>query len=618
MPGQGRDDHQIYNGTTTETFRLMRERDSQGRATGPAMYNIENFIPQYRNPLTYTQMSWIDGHGQHDFRNPEAYFEGKSIDTTIDGKVFLGPLLQEQQDDGSSSIEAPVGFCWFPAIGKLFCFTASHIYRLDNDGWDVTSSDLSGVTDLKVFGVTLFAARGASTAYEYSTDGDAFTTSTLTDKYAIKFLVAPNAAGTADILWKYKTPNELANNTSGINGGVQWATPAFVSDTANDITNLFLVNDNFMIGKTDGLFHYDPDGGIHPLRPDLRTNRSTDNFKYVTEWQAAVYHSEIDGMGEIWSRNAYEPMGPLTGIDDIGRRGSIVGLAADKDWIYVAIYDGTNYYIYKGREVRKQGELRWQWCPFIYLGTNATATLAVVQESSIVRKLYFGYGAACYYVVLSDNPLADSTYRYCSTPSWLRMSYDYGTDTEWDMMWQSAVIEATRYDSGAIAAAASGETVQIQYRDDTDTSPTSVIAAATTVGIYEISFSSAINNKRVQFEIHLASDTNTATPVVSYFQAKGIEKPVRTRIHQAIYIIGDEPTNRAKTLRDFFRAARTTTTLLKFADLRFNETTGGTAGTDYVYCILEPESPEQVEITHRKDGSKEMGIKVRLREVSFS
>lgn len=608
----GRDDHEIYNGTDTVRFRLIRDEN------GAAMYNIENFVPQYRNPLRYTQSNWIDGHGQHDFRNPDAYFEGQSIDTTIDGKIFLGPLLQEQKEDDAGSIEAPVGFCWEPTVGKLFCYTASHIYRLDSDGWDITGTDLSGVTDLKVFGVTLFAARGHSTAYSYSTDGDAFTASTLTDNKALKFIVAPNAAGTAQILWKYDTPNEIASNTSGINGGAQWTTPAYIGDTANDITNLFLVNDNFMVGKTDGLFHYDSDGGVHPLRPDLRSNRSTDNFKYVTEWQAGIYHSEIDGMGEITSYNAYEPMGPLTGIDDIGWRGDIVGLAADKDWIYAAIYDGTYYYIFKGREVRKQGVLRWQWCPFIYLGTNATACLAVVQESTTVRKLYFGYGAACYYVVLSDNPLADSTYKY-TTSGHLRMSYDYGTDPEWDKMWQSAVIEAYRVLSGVVqTTGSSGETVQIKYWDDTDTGSTSVIAAATTVGVYETNFSSAITNNRVQFEIHLASDTDTATPVVSYFQAKGIEKPVRTRVHQATYTIGDEPTNRAKTLRDFFRTARTTTTLLKFADLRYGETTGGTAGTDYVYCVLEPESPEQVEIIHRKDGSKEMGIRVRLREVSFS
>ncbi|GAF70702.1 unnamed protein product, partial [marine sediment metagenome] len=229
----GRDDHEIYNGTVTKRFRLIRDEN------GAAMYNITNIVPNYRNPLRFIQANWIDGHGQYDFRNPNAYFEGQSIDTTQDGKVFLGPLPQEQ-DDGSSSIEAPKGFCWYPAYnsgaGALFCWTDTYVYRLDTD-WVAIS--LSGVTDLKVFGATLFAARGTDTAYSFSTNGASFDAFSLTDTKAVKFLVAPNAAGTAQILWKYDTPNELSSNTSGVNSSsVQWTTPAFIGDTANDITNL--------------------------------------------------------------------------------------------------------------------------------------------------------------------------------------------------------------------------------------------------------------------------------------------------------------------------------------------------------------------------------------------
>ena len=83
------------------------------------------------------------------------------------------------------------------------------------------------------------------------------------------------------------------------------------------------------------------------------------------------------------------------------------------------------------------------------------------------------------------------------------MSYDYGTDPNWDKMWQSAVIETT--------GGQTGETVQIKYRDDDDTGAgTECIAVHTTNAVHEVNFTSAIANKRVQFEIHLASNTNTA------------------------------------------------------------------------------------------------------------
>ena len=198
------------------------------------------------------------------------------------------------------------------------------------------------------------------------------------------------------------------------------------------------------------------------------------------------------------------------------------------------------------------------------------------------------------------------------------MSYLYGTDSNWDKLWQSAILEMTRYASGAETAASAGETVQVKYRDDTDTTATECIAAHNTSGVHEVNFVAALTNKRIQFELHLASDTDTATPAVTYFQAKGAEKPTTVRMHEAVYALGDEPSKRAKTIRTFLREGRTSTTLVRFADLRYGEKTGGTAGTDFVYCVVQPGFPQEVEIIHEKGRQPELGLKVRLQEVSFT
>lgn len=617
MVRSGKYDHELYNGTSTKKFRLIRDDNDR------PLYNTENIVSQYRNPLRYTQENWIDGHGQHTYNGNQKnsmYFEGQSIDTTQEGRVFLGPLITEVKESDDSVLDAAVaGFIWFEAASKWLCWTAGKVY-LYGTKWTAATTTLAGVTDLCEYEDIMYAAVGASTLMYYSADGDTWTQTDLTDGYANYMWVAPNAAGTQEVLWKAKTPNEVASTTDGRTvaaGGVQWTTANYIGDISTDITNIFTHNDRLLIGKTSGLFHLDSDGGVHPLRKDLEMNQSTDNFKYVAYFQAGVYFSEIDGMGELTGRDAYEPMGPLTkvgveALGDIAKRGDIKGIAADKDWMYVAIDEGTNTHIYKGREIRKGGMLRWQWCPWVFLGTNTTAYLATCQHSTTDRRLWFGYGTSgdtTGYVLLSDNPTEDSAARF-TTAGWVRMSYDYGTEAEWDKLWQSVVLEVVGGDTG--------ETVEVKYRKDTDTSATSIVAAAATNGIFETNFSAEKSCERIQFEIHLASNTNTATPEVSYFQAKGIEKPVRVRIHEAVYAIGDNPQRRAKTLRDFFRTARTSTTLMKFADLRFGEKTSGTAGTDYVYCVLEPESPEYVEIKHTKGRQPEMGIKVRMREVDFA
>ncbi len=609
---RGSADHQIKVGSTTRQLKLMREQLERG-GVGRALYQVEVLGGQQDSAINYPQIDWIGGHGQHTFLETDKYFEGQSIDTTQPGRVFLGPEITTVQESDDTDLDgAPVVFKYFPATSELLCATAGKVYRYDvggNGKWTAATTTVAGVGNergLEVFGPTVFAALGASTDYKYSTDGITWTTSTLSDKNAVGFLSAPNTAGTADILWKFVTPNTAHNNTSGLNGGAQWSSDVTIGESSTNITNVFLENDRLLFGREDGLYHYDSDGGLHQLRPDLKNNRSTDNFKYVVEWQTAIYHSEIDGMGEIYASKTYEPMGPLWRVGDIGKRGQIKGIASDKDWLYVAIDEGTNTIIYKGRELRKRGVLQWEWCPWVFAGTNAVGTMRVVQHTATDRRLWFGYGSATAYVILSDNPTADSNARFAAS-GFLRSSYTYGSDPNFDKMWQSAILEVT--------GGASGETVQVKYRKDAETSATSIIAAAATNGVYETNFTSELTSKKIQFELHLASNTNTATPEVSFFQAKGIEKPTTVRIHDCTYSISQSPRVSVETLRDFMRTGRTSTTLIKFADLRYGDSTGDTS---YVWVVLEPGYPREVEIFHAKTSKPELGINCRFREVSFT
>lgn len=80
-------DHEIKIGSTTKKLKLIRD-DS-----GAALYSVIEEIPPHQSQLRFTQDNWIGGHGQYDFKEDDVYFEGQSIDTTQDGRVFLGPLI---------------------------------------------------------------------------------------------------------------------------------------------------------------------------------------------------------------------------------------------------------------------------------------------------------------------------------------------------------------------------------------------------------------------------------------------------------------------------------------------------------------------------------------------
>jgi len=507
--------------------------------------------------------------------------------------------------------EPPVVIMRYSAISLEMVATTTMIWKYDaTDIYEMVEFSGETITDMKEYDGVLYVAIGSSASafWYYSTDGLAYTQTDLTNAQAQKFLVSPNPAGTATVLWSAKQPNELYNTTNGKTaaaGGQALSSVAYIGDTSNNITTPFLSNDNLMVGREDGLFHYDADGGVHPLMQVLRESRSTNNFKYVASWQGSTYCSVSTGLTEITSYNTVDSVDPLVNAQDIRKLSdNIVGLATDINWIYVAIDEGTNTHIYKGHEVLRGDKLRWEWDPWITLSTNACATMAILQRLTIVKRLWFGYGNDIRWVPVYDIPYPSSV--FCSA-GWVRMSYTYGTNPFWDKLFQSVVLETED--------CAAGKTVTIKYRKDTDTTATACTADLTSNGINETKLTSALNCNRIQFEIHLATDDSSTTPKVKSFKASGIEKPEVVRIHECYYSIGDEPSNRAKTIRTALRTARASTSLVKFADLRYND---DTATTSYVWVTMQPGYPQEVEVAHERSRAPELAVLVRWQEVDFT
>ena len=282
-------DHELKVGSTTKRLNLLRNPE------GGAYYQVSFENIEHQAQLKFIQEDWGGGHGQYDFKSLDKYFSGEGIDTTQPGCVFLGPLVYEVKENDDTDLDsAVVCFCWHPATSEWLCATAGKIYRYNvgsSGKWHAATTTVAGVTHLCVHNAIVYAACGASTKMYYSADGDTWTQTDLTDGYAVRLLSSPNSAGTANVLWKFKTPNELSSTTDGrtvAGGGSQWTSATYVGDESTDITNIFLVNDRLCVGKTNNLFHYDSDGGIHALLADLRQARTTRNFSHVTDWQAGT------------------------------------------------------------------------------------------------------------------------------------------------------------------------------------------------------------------------------------------------------------------------------------------------------------------------------------------
>jgi hypothetical protein len=197
----------------------------------------------------------------------------------------------------------------------------------------------------------------------------------------------------------------------------------------------------------------------------------------------------------------------------------------------------------------------------------------------------------------------------------INMSWIYGTNPYWDKMFQSVVIEtvgvATTPPSDVL-----GRVVQPKYI--TDATSGDLTALVTSSGVVSANLTTPITAKRIKFILTLTTDDSTKTPQVRQFIAKGRELPQVTRVHDCVYQIQNIENHRVENIRAALRTARASSTLIKFADNRYGDTTAGTAGTDYVYVTMMPGYPKEVDVKHLKGQPPELGISVRWLEANYS
>lgn len=488
------------------------------------------------------------------------------------------------------------------------------VYDLSYALFEVCSLPVN-ITSMVFYDDVLYLGQGSSDLYYYSTDGKVFTQTDLTDGYAEHFLIAPNPDATGTVLWKSKLPNEVSSTTNGKTvaaGGIQWASPAYIGDTHTDITNLILHSDKFLIGKTDRLWYYDSNGGTSVFLENLNIADSSEpeNFASWVSHQGSTYFTLNGRLVELTSYDGITFMGPNEESGKIEEFSEVFDVVSDGKFLYAGVYDNTTrteITIYKGYIDLEA----WHWCPIVSTTGTTVSKLAINQSYSSMFLLYFLRDTThIYNVSLESIPFSGNLFNDTWDTKKIRFSWDYGTDIYMNKILESIVVETS--DCSAT------QTIIPYYYKDTDTVPTQMAEAITTNGVNKINLTTPIYGKRFSFEFVLTSNSTLTSPVLRKFQALGSEKPESVRIHDCSYTLGHSPYVTAKTIRTFLRGGRTTTSLIKFADLRFGEHVSGTGGTDFTYVTMAPGYPQEVEMTHAITKEPELVVKVRWIETNYS
>lgn len=477
----------------------------------------------------------------------------------------------------------------------------------------------SPITDMCEHDGIMYIACGVGSNYYYRTAKLVFAQTDLVDHHAYYFCSAPNPDHTAMVLWKALAPNLLSNTSDGravAAGGVAWSTPAYIGDESYDITSLFLHNDNLMIGKENSLYQYTTDGGTEIYIDNSRDNISvtySENYSRHCAFQGNTYFNLNGRLAELTGYDRLSYIGAEEVNTKVDKWGQCMGIATDGKYLYELVVDNPDclgFDIYKGWADASG----WHWSPIVnFTPTEALYynSLHAYQDSGGKCILWFGSDKdGISYAYTAFDPLTDEYYFNYLNTAFVRMSYTYGTDPYWDKVLLELITETSGCSAGVY--------VQPKYYKDNDTGASSLSSNITTNGTVQTALTSVINGKRFAFQLNLVSSSMNYTPIVRKFGVLGYEVPVTYRVHDCTYKLESDPNISASTLRAFLRTGRTSTSLIKFADLRYGEKTSGTAGTDYHYVRMAPGYPREIEVAHARSRTPELAVQIRWVETNYA
>ena len=387
------------------------------------------------------QHDWSGGGGKKrlnlDDPEDDRYFTAKNMDLSIPGVAFPSQVTTAFKTTAGAALGALITH-WIEYKGNLFAFGGTVGYY-----WDTTGGTLPNVftltgptvttlafpatiTDVIVYGGTLFVAMGESNAFVYTTDSTpaAYTdwvaaTGSGNNPYATYWTVLNNTL--------YKAINKTGSSTfCGIYGTTDvvnsftWSATvsAGVGNNSYNITNLISYEGSLLVMKENGIFEIDTNGTLYSVAEEL------DNFPTATNGAVCVQHGGVvyfklrEGLS-AWAGSSILGVSTRIGLQLVGPD-SIPDMDADDagtplyacsapPWLFLTMkgHDG-NYYV---KKAAPEGNGRG-FHPWLFHSTTALGGIFYFARSTTNPLLCYGLGTTGNYVIMpryTDNPLDDSS-----------------------------------------------------------------------------------------------------------------------------------------------------------------------------------------------------------------
>ena len=360
-------------------------------------YGYDHTPPEIEVPVVAED--WTGGAGYDQISSLKdsqinVYNYSRGMDLSNVDRIFASPQRTSMLESDETAIGGQPTKFLQTSLG-FFMLAGQYIYE-----WDVSSqrwaqrndasADAVDFKDIVELDGTLYASRGSTVDYKYSTDGVTWTAFTDADENADYFTTRGNSSDVAAI-WKVLS-NLIKNTVSGINGGTSWSGSDEVGHTGETVTGAVTVDNDIYVFKKQGIYVYD---GTNSQDLWKTTYADTYDGKNPFVWANGSIYVPYAGTLIAFDPRATESLTlrtvfPLPGMDSQEILGQITAVTGDMQNMYIAVKNfNGNTYILKG----KPGVA---WHTYAYLGANDCLTMAAVAPGvvhSTNPALVFGYGS---------------------------------------------------------------------------------------------------------------------------------------------------------------------------------------------------------------------------------
>ena len=464
------------------------------------------------------------------------YNYSRGLDLSHEDRIFLSPLQQPAlESDATAIAAAPVRFL-HSSLG-FFMLAGAYIYKFDltTGTWvqkDDATGTFSGVAykDIVELDGVLYASRGSTADYKYSTDGNTWTAFTDADENADYFTIRGNSSDVASV-WKVLT-NLIKGTVNGANSGTAWSGADEVGHTAETVTGMITVNNDIWVFKKEGVYIYDGTNTQDFWKTKYHVSTNGRNpFQFANGKLYAPYGRRLLEIDPLAQDTTITPVFPLSDMDSLEIKGDITAIGGDDYFMYLAVKNTAgNTYIIKGRP-------GGSWHTFLYLGANDCNALYVTPGGVTHATnpcLVIGYGtAAPFYILARENvyPGDDPLYEFSTTEGVAYGSYiNYGAKNYSKFLNRGAIL------GDHISA---GRPVTLKYEKDRSGTETTLVSA-TSDGLTEANESSEVSFNQLRWVLYASTGDSAASPAVDSLALFSTLNPPRKHMWQPIVAMSDD------------------------------------------------------------------------------